>query len=103
MSNADLLSGLIFGLFGLIIAFFMSRSINIIIFCGLTYAVFKALEMMNFSTNWRLFNDLLLTLSQFGKTVLTIVNSMITNANITELILFIFGVLLGLLLRERHT
>ncbi len=101
MENTELIISLVFGLFGFIIAFFMSRSLNIIIFSGFTYAVFKALEALNFKIDWKLFNNFIYTLSDLGRAVLALVGGMITNASTIALILFIFGGAAGLALRKR--
>jgi len=101
IENTELIVGLIFGVLGFLIAFFMSRSLNIIIFGGLTYAIFKALEALDFRTDWELFNNFVHILSDLGKAVLALVNGMLDNASDFALILFIFGGAFGLVLRKR--
>jgi len=103
MGNGELIISLVFGLFGFVISFFMSRSVNIIIFCGFTYAVFKTLEALNFNTDWLLFDNFVYTLSDLGGAVLNLVNHMLSNASTLSLILFIFGGAAGLALRKRGT
>lgn len=101
MENTELIISLVFGLFGFIIAFFMSRALNIVIFSGFTYAVFKTLEALNFKIDWKLFNNFVYILADLGGAVLNLVNHMISNASTMALILFISGGAAALALRKR--
>lgn len=82
IEHAELIIGLIFGVLGFIISFFVSRSLNIIIFGGLTYAIFKALDAMGFIPDWKLFNNFIVLFSDLGRATLTLVAGMLDNANI---------------------
>ena len=103
IENTEILVGMIFGVMGFIIAFFMSRSLNIIIFGGLTYAIFKALEALNFDTNWELFNNFVIVLADLGTSVMALLQGMLDGASDIALILFVFGGSFGLILRKRGT
>ena len=103
IENTEILVGMIFGVMGFIIAFFMSRSLNIIIFGGLTYAIFKALEALNFDTNWELFNNFVIVLADLGTSVMALLQGMLDGASDIALILFVFGGAFGLILRKRGT
>lgn len=103
IENTEILVGMIFGVLGFIISFFMSRSLNIIIFGGLTYAVFKALDALNFDTDWILFNNFVIVLADLGKSVMALLQGMLDNASDFALILFVFGGAFGLILRKRGT
>lgn len=103
IENTEILVGMIFGVLGFIISFFMSRSLNIIIFGGLTYAVFKALDALHFDTDWILFNNFVVVLADLGKSVMALLQGMLDSASDFALILFVFGGAFGLILRKRGT
>lgn len=101
IEDTEIIIGLVFGLFGFIIAFFVRRSINIIIFTAFTYAAFKALDGLDFETDWALFNNFTYTLSDLGKAALAIVSGMLGNASVLSLVSFIVGGVTGLFAKKR--
>lgn len=103
IEHAELIVALLFGIMGFIIAFFLTATINIIIFGGLTYAIFKALASLNFKTDWAVFNRFVGILSDLGETVWELVTGMINNANDIALIVFIFGSAFGLFMKKHHS
>lgn len=98
----ELIIGLIFCCFGFIAAFFISKSVNLVIFAGLMYATFKALDALNFGINWVHLNNYIYSLSDLGSAAFTLVKGMLENAGTLGLILFIFGGAVGLAIRKRR-
>ena len=100
--SSELIIGFVFCCFGFIIAYFMSKSVNLIIFAGLLYATFKALDALNFGINWAHLNNYVYSLSDLGSAAFTLVKGMLENAGTLGLVLFIFGGVVGLAIRKRR-
>jgi len=102
IGSGELIIGLIFCFFGFIIAYFMSKSINLIIFAGLLYAIFKALDGLNFGTNWEHLDNYVYSLSGLGAASFTLVKDLLGRAGTFTLVLFVFGGVTGLTIRKRR-
>lgn len=101
LESTDFIIGFIFGLLGFVISCFVSRSLNIIIFGGFMFAILKAMEALQFATDWNLFDRFVTKISELGEVSLSLVSSMLLNANEVSLILFVFGGVSGLFMRKR--
>lgn len=101
MGDMEIVIGLIFGLFGFIMAFFMRKSVNILIFTAFTYAAFKTLDRLDFRTDWASFNNFAYALSDLGSALLSVVSGLIGAASTFSLVLFIIGGVSGLLLKRK--
>lgn len=102
VGSGELIIGFVFCCFGFIIAYFMSKSINLIIFAGLMYATFKALDALNFGTNWEHLNNYVYSLSDLGVASFALVEGLLEKAGTLALVLFIFGGAVGLIIRKRR-
>ena len=80
----------------------MSKSVNLIIFAGLLYATFKALDALNFGINLAHLNNYVYSLSDLGSAAFTLVKGMLENAGTLGLVLFIFGGVVGLTITKRR-
>lgn len=101
VGQTELIIGLVFCCFGFISAYFISKSVNLIIFAGLMYATFKALDALNFGTNWEHLNNYVYSLSDLGSAAFALVKGLIEHASTLGLVLFIIGGVMGLTIRKR--
>ncbi|OPY80210.1 MAG: hypothetical protein A4E65_01560 [Syntrophorhabdus sp. PtaU1.Bin153] len=92
-----------FGAFGFILGFFMRRAINIILFGIFTYAIFECLHRIGVPTDWKEFYRFVTLMSELGRTLLHLVQSMLRGTGIVALFLFIGGGIAGLALKRRGT
>jgi hypothetical protein len=100
--SSELIIGFVFCCFGFIIAYFMSKSVNLIIFAGLLYATFKALDALNFGTNWEHLDAYVSSLSDLGTAAFSLVKGLLERAGTIAIVLFIFGGVTGLTIRKRR-
>lgn len=99
--QTELTIGLIFCYFGFIAAYFISKSVNLIIFAGLMYATFRALDALNFGINWEHLNNYVYSLSGLGIAAFALVKGLIEHASTLALVLFVIGGVIGLTIRKR--
>ena len=97
--NAALIAT-VFGAFGFFLAFFLKRATSIIIFGIFAYASFKALDFLGVTMDWRLFNGIVHTISQLGKTTLDLIRGILNTATLISVLCFISGGIAGFLLRK---
>ncbi|MDO8721485.1 MAG: hypothetical protein Q7J31_04565 [Syntrophales bacterium] len=101
INNAEVLVPLIFGFFGFIMAYYLRRGLNMVIFALLLYAAFRALESLKFSPDWGAFHRLVNLLQELGRITLALISSMISMAGTVSLLLFLGGAIAGLVLNRR--
>jgi hypothetical protein len=98
---ATFLVPFIFCMFGFIMAYFMRRGINIILFAVFLYAALKGLEQLKVSPDWKSFDKFIYLLQQLGRTTLQLVNNMVTSAESISIAVFLLGAVAGLTLSRR--
>ena len=98
-SNTALVAS-VFGIFGFFMAFSLKRAINIILFGVFAYASLKALDYLGVSTDWKLVEYLIHTISQFGRTVLDLMSALFRAATFTSIFCFLCGGLFGFILSK---
>lgn len=101
IKDAQLLIALFFGLFGFILAYFLRRGLNLILFGVFLYAALKGLEHLKFMPDWPSFDRFISLLQQLGKTILTLSTNMISSAGAFAILLFLCGATLGLIASRR--
>jgi uncharacterized membrane protein (Fun14 family) len=90
----------VFAIFGFFLAFSLKKAATIIIFGIFVYASLKALHYLGVTTDWRLLDDLVRMVTQFGKTVYDMVGGMLHAATLVSIVCFLAGGLCGFLLRK---
>lgn len=101
MKNAQILVVLIFGFFGFILAYYLRRGLNIVIFGIFLYASLKGLEQLKVVADWHNFNQFISLLQQLGKTMLMLVNNMISTAGTVSIVFFLCGGAAGMAFTRR--
>jgi uncharacterized membrane protein (Fun14 family) len=90
----------VFGIFGFFLAFSLKRATNIVLFGVFAYASLKALDYLGVATDWKLFENLIHILSQFGRTVLDLISAMLHTATFISIFCFLCGGVCGFVLRK---
>jgi hypothetical protein len=90
----------VFGAFGFFLAFSLKRATNIIVFGIFAYASFKALDYLGVTTDWKLFDSLVHTSTQLGRTTLDLISGMLNTATFISVACFLGGGVAGFLLRK---
>lgn len=98
----EILVPLIFSAFGFVLAYFLRRGVNILLFGIFVYAVFKGLESLKYIPDWKSFDNFISTLQQLGKSVLTLISSMLGSAGTVSILLFLAGSVAGLVFSRRR-
>ena len=101
IKDAQILVALIFGMFGFILAYYMRRGLNIVLFGIFLYASLKGLEQLKIVADWENFDKFVSLLQQMGKTILMLVNNMIATAGSVSIFLFLCGGIAGLTFSKR--
>jgi hypothetical protein len=101
IKDAEILIAAIFGISGFIMAYYLRRGVNFILFGIFLYASFRGLETLNYHPDWNNFDKFVSILQQLGKTILLMINNMISTAGTISIMLFLFGGVMGLVLSRR--
>ncbi len=101
IKDTELLIAAIFGICGFIMAYFLRRGVNFILFGIFLYASFKGLETLNYHPDWDNFDRFVSILQQLGRTILLMITNMISTAGTISIMLFLFGGVVGLVLSRR--
>lgn len=101
MKDTELLIAAIFGICGFIMAYYLRRGVNFILFGIFLYAAFKGLETLEYHPDWDNFDKFVSILQQLGRTILLMINNMISTAGTISIMLFLFGGIVGLVLSRR--
>lgn len=101
IKETELIISIIFAAVGFIIAYYMRRGLNFVIFGIFLYAAFKCLENLNYHPDWDSFDKFVSILQQLGKTLLVMINNMVSTAGTLSIMLFLFGGIIGLVLSRR--
>ena len=101
IKETQVLGSLIFGMFGFILAYYMRRGLNILLFGIFLYASLKGLEQLHIAPDWVNFYKFVLLFQQMGKTILTLINNMIATAGSISIFLFLVGGITGLTFSKR--
>jgi len=91
VKDTQILVVLIFGFFGFILAYYLRRGLNVVIFGIFLYASLKGLEQLKVAADWHNFNQFVLLLQQLSKTMLLLINNMIATAGTAAIVLFLCG------------
>ena len=102
MKGTEMLIPLIFAAFGFLLAYFLRRGMNILLFGVFVYAVFKALEGLKYVPDWKNFNDFTAVLQQLGRSVLALITGMLGTAGSASILLFLAGGIAGLMMTRRR-
>lgn len=100
-NDTQILVVLIFGFFGFILAYYLRRGLNVVIFGIFLYASLKGLEQLKVAADWHNFNHFVLLLQQLSKTMLLLINNMIATAGTAAIVLFLCGGVAGLAFGRR--
>ncbi len=95
-----ILIAVVFAIFGFFLAFSLKRAANILIFGVFAFASFKALDYLGVAADWRLFDNLVQTLGQFGRASLELVKGMLATATFVSILAFLGGGLCGFITRR---
>jgi uncharacterized membrane protein (Fun14 family) len=90
----------VFAIFGFFLAFSLKKAVSIVVFGIFVYASLKALHYLGVTTDWRLLDDLVPMVTQFGKTVYDMVKGMLHAATSLSIVCFLVGGVCGFLLRR---
>lgn len=101
MRDAEILIPVIFGMFGFILAYYLRRGLNFVLFGIFLYASFRGLETLRYNPDWDNFDKFVAVLQQLGRILLALVNNMISTAGTVSIMLFLCGGLIGLILSRR--
>lgn len=101
IKDTELLIAAIFGICGFIMAYYLRRGVNFILFGIFLYASFKGLETLNYHPDWDNFDRFVSILQQLGRTILLMITNMISTAGTISIMLFLFGGVVGLVLSRR--
>lgn len=102
LKGAELLIPLVFAAFGFLLAYFLRRGMNILLFGVFMYAVFKALEGLKYLPNWNNFDNFTSVLQQLGRSVLALITGMLSTAGSASILLFLAGGIAGLVMTRRR-
>ncbi|MEW6418765.1 MAG: hypothetical protein AB1480_11705 [Nitrospirota bacterium] len=102
MKETEILISLIFGICGFLIAFYMRRGLSFVLLCIFLYVSFKCLENLSYAPDWNNYHKSVSLLQQLGKTMLMMINNMISTAGTVSLLLFLFGGIIGIILSRRR-
>ena len=100
--DTELLIAAIFGLCGFIMAYYLRRGVNFVLFGIFIYASFKGLETLKYHADWDNFDKFVSILQQLGRTILLMINNMISTAGTMSIMLFLFGGVIGLVVSRRN-
>jgi len=100
-NNAQILVVLIFGFFGFILAYYLRRGLNIVIFGIFLYASLKGLEQLKFAADWDNFHQFVSLFQQMSKTMLMLINNMVATAGTLSIVFFLTGGVAGLAFSKR--
>ena len=101
IKETELFIAAIFGICGFIMAYYLRRGVGFICFSIFLYASFKGLETLEYHPDWENFNKFVSILQQLGRTILLMINNMISTASTISIMLFLLGGVLGLVLSRR--
>lgn len=101
IKDTEILISAIFGICGFIMAYYLRRGVNFILFGIFLYASFKGLETLKYHPDWDNFDRFVSILQQLGRTILLMINNMISTAGTISIMLFLFGGIVGLVLSRR--
>ena len=101
IKDTEILIAAIFGICGFIMAYYLRRGVNFILFGIFLYASFKGLETLKYQPDWDNFDRFVSILQQLGRTILLMINNMISTAGTISIMLFLFGGIVGLVLSRR--
>ncbi len=99
--NTQILISVIFGICGFIMAYYLRRGLGFVLLTLLLFAAFKGLESLKYAPDWDSFDKFVTILQQLGRTMLTLINNMITTAGTLSIMLFLFGGILGLIFSRK--
>jgi hypothetical protein len=97
----DLIISVIFGASGFIMAYYFRHGINFTVLGIFILMALKGIECLGYQPDWNTFHKFVSILQQLGKTLLIIINSIISTAGIVSIAMFLLGGLLGLVLSMR--
>lgn len=101
MNHFEILIPLIFLLFGFAIAFFLRKSINILVVGILFFGIFKLLERLNFPTDWNQLGRLVDLLREVGNTIGVLVINILEVSSTASIFLFLVGGMSGLIVKRK--
>ncbi len=101
IKDTEILISAIFGVCGFIMAYYLRRGLNFVLFGIFLYASFNGLENLNYRPDWDNFDKFVSILQQLGRTILMMINNMISTAGTVSIMLFLFGGIIGLVLSRR--
>lgn len=101
IKDTEILIAAIFGVCGFVMSYYLRRGVNFVLFGILLYASFKGLETLKYHPDWDNFDKFVSILQQLGRTILLMINNMISTAGTVSIMLFLFGAVLGLVLIRR--
>ncbi len=101
IKDTEILIAAIFGICGFIMAYYLRRGVNFILFGIFLYASFKGIETLKYHPDWDNFDKFVSILQQLGRTILLMINNMISTAGTISIMLFLFGGIVGLVLSRR--
>lgn len=101
MKEAEILIAVIFGVCGFIMAYYLKRGVNFVLFGIFLYASFKGLETLKYHPDWNNFDKFVSILQQLGRTILLMITNMLSTAGTVSIMLFLFGGVVGLALSRR--
>jgi len=101
MKEAEILIAVIFGVCGFIMAYYLRRGVNFVLFGIFLYASFKGLETLKYHPDWNNFDKFVSILQQLGRTILLMINNMLSTAGTISIMLFLFGGVVGLVMSRR--
>lgn len=102
INSGEILIAATFGGLGFIMAYYLRRGVNIMIFGIFLYAAFKCLERLKYHPDWNNFDKFVSILQQMGKTLIMMINNMISAAGTASILLFLLGGVLGLAVNGRR-
>ena len=100
--EAEILIPMVFCAFGFILAYFLKRGVNIVLFAVFLFVIFKGLESLKYMPDWKSFNNFTAILQQLGKSVLILISGMVATAGTLSILLFLAGGIMGLVISRRN-
>lgn len=102
INSTEILVTAIFGVLGFVMAYYLRRGVNIILFGIFLYAAFKGLEMLKYQPDWNNFEKFVSIFQQLAKTLLIMIQNMISTACTVSIVIFLLGGVLGLVINWRR-
>lgn len=95
-NNTEIMTAILFCASGFFLTFFLKRGLNLILLGIFLYAVFHGFEAIHYHADWNSLSKFTSTLQQLAKILLTMIQNMISAANILTIMAFLIGGMIGL-------